>query len=165
MYKERGELFSNRKAQDGKSKAEAELTAKSVTLKESQLLVLAKAFPESVKYMQSDEKASPQEVYDAFKRDVFALTGKLEDSLLLDQQQFENLQKQIRKNKRNKQKAIDPIERELVGGWYFKGYADMTPEQRQSALKNLGLNPPSARAISKICIRLKLPRIRKPGKH
>lgn len=166
MLKERsGEFLESKPQKYNQSPNELEALSKSRTLGESQLLVLSKAFPESVKFLQKKEKSPPQEVYDAFKRDVFALTGKTEEQLLLNQNQFEELTKRIRKNQRNKQKGIDPIEYELVGGWFFKGYANMTPEQRGDALKKLGLNPPSSGAITKICLRLKLPRVRKPGKH
>lgn len=132
---------------------------------ESRFLVLSNAFPETIALMRKADISTPQEVYDAFNRDMFALTGKTDEHLLLSQQKFEELAKRIRKNRRNKQKGIDPIEFELVGGWLFKGYANMTPEQRREALQKLGLNPPSAGAINKICLRLKLPRFRKPGKH
>jgi hypothetical protein len=165
LFKEKSAKFVNESDQKPKqSEAELEAIHKSTGLKESQLLALSKAFPETVKLMQKTEKSQPKEVYDAFKRDNYALTGVMVDKLLLSQQQFEDLAKRLRNNQRNKQNGIDPIEYELVGGWFFKRYADMSPEQRREALQKLNLNPPSADAIRKICGRLKLPSIRKPGR-
>lgn len=166
FFKEKhNELIKDEAKKQNQSTEKSNSTQWTADLMESEFLVLSKAFPETIKLMRTADISTPQEVYDAFRRDMFALTGNLEDSLSLNQQQFEELTKRIRKNRRNKQKGIDPIEYELVGGWFFKGYANMTPEKRSDALQKLRLNPPSPGAINKICIRLKLPRLRKPGKH
>jgi len=168
LFREKGDELQKNAAQPPKTNQSKDqiglIDGSAASLMGSQLLVLSRAFPETVRFMEKLEKTQAQEVYDAFKRDVFALTGKMDESLLLDQQQFDELSKRLRKNRRNKQKGIDPIEYELVGGWFFKGYANMTPEQRRDALQKMNLSPPSAEAIRKICERLKLPPIRKPGR-
>jgi hypothetical protein len=166
LFKEKhNELIKEEAKKQNQSTEKSNSTQWTAELMESEFLVLSKAFPETIHLMRKADISTKQEVYDAFRRDMFALTGNFEDSLLVSQQQFEELTKRRRKNRRNKQAGIDPIEFELVAGWFLKGYANMTPEKRRDALQKLGLNPPSSGALNKICLRLKLPRIRKPGKH
>jgi hypothetical protein len=141
------------------------IVSMSAALKESQLLVLAKAFPETVKFLQATTSAKPDEVYAAYQRDIFKTTGKMDEPLTFNADQFDETVKALTNSHRRKKMGIDPIEYELVVGWILRGYGKMTPLKRAAALKIRGLYPPSSEAIRKICKRLKLPTIRKPGFH
>ncbi len=134
-------------------------------LKESQLLVLSKAFPETVKILQSNNRAEPEEAYAAYRRDIFRTTGKMDEPLMFNQAQFDITKKALNNKNRRAKMGIDPIEYELVVGWYFRGYGNMPPPARVTALKKRGLHPPTADGIRKMCKRLKLPQLRKPGLH
>ncbi|HTB83480.1 MAG TPA: hypothetical protein VK742_07500 [Candidatus Sulfotelmatobacter sp.] len=141
------------------------ITQPSVALKESQLLVLSKAFPETIKFFKSTEKPSPQDVYAAYQRDIFKATGKMDEPLTFNQDQFTKAVKVFNNKRRRTKMGIDPIEYELVAGWFFSEYGNMPPHARVNALKKRGLHPPTADAIRQMCKRLKLPSIRKPGLH
>jgi hypothetical protein len=134
-------------------------------LNESQLIVLARAFPQTVKIFQEKSTSDAEIIYAAFKRDLSAITGKIDGTVTLNQQQFDDLRNRLTNKKKNKKKIIDPVEYELVGGWFFKRYAYMTPEQRKTELDKLGLEAPTPNGIRKICKKLKLPSVRKPGRN
>jgi hypothetical protein len=141
------------------------IISSSATLKESQLLVLAKAFPETVKFLQTPSGANAKDVYAAYQRDIFRTTGKMDEPLTFNQEQFYRTIKTLNNRRRRTKMGIDPIEYELVVGWFFRGYGNMPPQARTDALKQHGLHPPTADAIRQMCKRLKLPSLRKPGSH
>jgi len=143
-------------------------TNEAVALRESQLIVLSKAFPETVWFMRNGHGGKPRDVYAAYQRDMFTLTGKMFEPLTFNQEQFWKAVTSFKNRRRNRKKdrGIDPLEYELVTGWFFRGYGKMTPNNRVAALKARGFRQiPSSEAIRKICTKLKLPSLRKPGHH
>jgi len=145
---------------------EAATAAKeSEKLLESQLIVLSKVYPETAKVFINKAANAPEKVYEAFLRDNYIITGQLPVSIPFNQEQLNKIIRSAMRIKRGGKNSLDPIEVELVTGWFLKGYANMTPPDRQKAMAALGLNPPNADAIRKICSRLKLPAMRKPGKN
>ena len=139
--------------------------AHQTALRESQFLVLSKLFPETIRLLKSHDPKNRQAAYEAYQRENFAITGKMDGHLSFNEEQFKATANALVNNNRRKNKGLDPIDVELVTGWFIRNYSGMTPEQRAIALKSRGLNPPSAEAIRKICTRLKLPAARKPGFH
>lgn len=140
----------------------------SSTLRESQMIVLSKGYPETIDLMRS--RAKREEVYAAYRRDMFAMTGKMFEPLTFNQEQFWKTATSIQRNRRARGRknktGIDPLEYELVAGWYFRGYGDMSPENRRAALESKGFRElPSAEVIRKLCRKLKLPPLRKAGRH
>lgn len=145
-----------------------ESAAETAALKESQFIVLSKAFPETIQMLRSGKISNPADVYAAYQRDFFVLTGKMFEPLKFNQEQFWKAATAIRNRRHNrkKKKGIDPLEYELVAGWFFHGYGKMTPQDRIAALKLRGFRIlPSSEAIRKLCKKLKLPSMRKPGCH
>ena len=137
----------------------------SAMLKESQLLVLAKGFPETVKFFQSQDKPTPEEVYAAYQRDIFKATGEMQKPLVFNQEQFEKTARAFNNSRRREKMGINPLEYALVAGWFFHGYGMMKPDMRAAELKKRGLEKISPEAMRKLCKRLKLPSLRKAGIH
>ena len=131
------------------------------TLIQSQLKVLAKSYPETVAFFTNPKHGNAQEAYAAYQRETFALTGQLEGTL--NKTEFVKTAKALKNAARRKNPALDAVEFQLVSGWRLRGYDRMTPQQRYDNLKSLGLAPASPEAVRKICERLKLPAVRKPG--
>lgn len=165
-------LFANhckeirRQKEKPKSKPEPSISELgSAALKESQFQVLSKSYPETVKLLKTAKSKDARAVYESYQRESFALTGKMAGALTFTEEQFMATAKAMANKKRRKNRGTDPIDFELVAGWFMQGYSEMTPDQRYAALRNKGLNPASPEAIRKACTRLKLPPKRKPGVH
>ena len=126
-----------------------------------QLKVLSKAYPETVKYLQNPDPANARDAYAAYQRETLVLTGHLDGTL--DLQEYGKLAKSLQNAQRRKNPPINDVEFQLVAGWRLQGYDQMTPEQRYSHLKCLGFDAASPDAVRKICERLELPTVRKPG--
>ena len=126
-----------------------------------QLKVLAKSYPETISILANPNPANADAVYAAYQRETFALTGHLEGTL--NKSEFLKTSNALKNAARRKNPAIDAVMFQLVAGWRFRGYDQMTPQQRYDALKALGLEPASPESVRKICERLKLPSIRKRG--
>lgn len=150
------------KAKESQSKSPP---AQPQCLQISQLLVLSRVFPETVKLLLNPIGVSHADAYAAYQRDLVMSGRKTDELLTLTHAQLIEIAKSINKKRRQEQNGVDEIEYELVAGWFFRGYANMTPEMRAEALRTRGLSPPSGDAIRKMCKRLKLPSIRKPGPH
>ena len=163
IFRERSQGFSNKQTVHSEQNVVKHWQA-STLLSKSQLLVLKRAFPQTVRALTATKKASRKEVHECFLRDAFAITGVMSRDLTLSTAQFFELVKQHR-NKRNKPSLINQVEYELVAGWFFRGYCTMTPEQRLTALKGKNLFVSTPEAIRKICKRLKLPRFMQPGRN
>ena len=124
-------------------------------------VVLSKAFPETIAFLANQKTGNADDVYAAYQRETFALTGNLIG--ILDPKEFAKTAKALKNAIRRKHAAFNPVEFELVAGWRLRGYDRMTPQQRYDALKSLGLDLVSPDAIRKTCERLKLPSVRERG--
>lgn len=135
------------------------------SLNESELLVLEKSFPETVPILRGDIKASPEETYAAYQRDIFSHSGKMPEPIKFNEAQFIKVATELFNKRRRAKLGIDPVAYELVTGWYFRGYARMTPQGRADAIKERGFGTFSGEKIRKTCEKLKLPALRQPGHH
>jgi hypothetical protein len=133
-------------------------------LKEMQLKVLSKIYPETIAFLQGPNPANPGEVFTAYQRETLAHTGHLVGTLdVANKSELSKTAKAIKKASRRQYTALNAADYELVAGWRVRGYDKMTPQQRFEKLKGLNLAPASVEAIRKTCERLKLPSLRKPG--
>jgi len=148
------------------SPSEAAANAKeAAALHESQLLVLSRVFPETIKIFKSPPNRTPESIYAAYQRDIFASTGEMYEPLTFNKEQFLKTAMSLYNRRRRKKRGIDPLAYELVAGWFYRGYGNMTPENRAIALKERGFDQMTPQAIRILCKRLRLPSQRKPGFH
>jgi hypothetical protein len=159
------ELQAEETAKQIKASDAAVNAKEAAALQESQLLVLSKALPETVKLFQSPEIRTPETTYAAYQRDIFALTGKMYEPTTFNQEQFLKTAMSLYNRRRRKKMGIDPLAYELVAGWFYRGYGSMTPEKRAIALKERRFESITPQGIRKLCSRLRLPMQRKPGFH
>ena len=135
---------------DGKLKSQPSLL-------NSQLEVLAKAYPDTVELLKNPDPSKINEIFAAYQRETLALTGTLIGTSL-DKSEFMKTALALMNSARRKNPGINPIMFQLVAGWRHCGYDRMTPEQRFKDLKARGLQPSTPDAVRKMCERLKLPK-------
>jgi hypothetical protein len=133
-------------------------------LREIQLKVLSRIYPETIALFQSPGPADAEAIFAAYQRETLAQTGQLVGTLDVERKnELLQVAKTLQKVSRRQYPALNAVEYELVAGWRVRGYEKMTPKQRVESLKRLKLSPTSPDAVRKICERLKLPTVRKPG--
>jgi hypothetical protein len=114
-----------------------------------------------VAYVSKPDPKNAEATFAAYKQETLAATGHLVDKLT--RQEFKEVAKLLEKASRRKNPSLNEIEFQLVAGWRLHGYDKMTPEQRFHKLKELGFKPASPDAVRKMCERLKIPSMRRPG--